>query len=356
RRRSRGERKEKKRKGLPAPSPFFPTYLPPAKHSHRRYPLPRPLLLPASAASCAAPSSPAPATGQRRLSRSLLPLAVAVLSHISRRHLCRRLVPPQPLPSSFPAATAARPLRGLPLLPHLPSAPLFLPFLPCHRPHLPPTAPLHWCTPVLQPHSRCHPCINRSRTHPVFFSPTAAVVAGLSLPSSFLLCQPQSSEPLLPCFSPSSLLLTCRRCHLSWAAACHSPCYRYFPAASSALLLPPTPPPSAHSSAASASYCRSASVPLSLLPQSPSVVPSSSSSLCSHLNRSHPSPDPSACRAPTSSFSSDHVARRNPLPLLVVSIFITIAPPLRRKLMPLTQQQKKELKHHRSTILHDDYS
>ncbi|RWW39906.1 hypothetical protein BHE74_00054722, partial [Ensete ventricosum] len=31
-----------KRKGLPAPSPFFPTYLPPAKHSHRRYPLPRP--------------------------------------------------------------------------------------------------------------------------------------------------------------------------------------------------------------------------------------------------------------------------------------------------------------------------
>ncbi|RWW62922.1 hypothetical protein BHE74_00029922 [Ensete ventricosum] len=35
--------------------------------------------------------------------------------------------------SSFPAAAAARFLRGLPLLPHLPSAPLFLPFLPCRR-------------------------------------------------------------------------------------------------------------------------------------------------------------------------------------------------------------------------------
>ncbi|RRT50502.1 hypothetical protein B296_00046568 [Ensete ventricosum] len=29
-------------------------------------------------------------------------------------------------------------------------------------------------------------------------------------------------SPPLPCFSPSSLLLTCHRCHPSWAAACHS--------------------------------------------------------------------------------------------------------------------------------------
>ncbi|RRT31827.1 hypothetical protein B296_00056865 [Ensete ventricosum] len=42
------------------------------------------------------------ATGQRRLNRSLLPPAVVVLPHVSRRHLCRRLAPPQPLPSSFP--------------------------------------------------------------------------------------------------------------------------------------------------------------------------------------------------------------------------------------------------------------
>ncbi|RWW10378.1 hypothetical protein GW17_00026076 [Ensete ventricosum] len=113
---------EKKRKGLPAPSPFFPTYLPPAKHSHRRYPLPRPphpstissflcisttvAAPPTSAAGqrrlCCRTFLPAPAAGQRRLSRNLLPPTVAVLPHASRRHLCRRLAPPQPLPSSFP--------------------------------------------------------------------------------------------------------------------------------------------------------------------------------------------------------------------------------------------------------------
>ncbi|RWV87831.1 hypothetical protein BHE74_00049843 [Ensete ventricosum] len=129
---SRGERKEKKRKGLPAPSPFFPTYLPPAKHSQRRPnrshltrrpslpspasppppllhrrtfpphlpPLllllaalpqpqppptghrcasprkPSPPLLSASVASTATPSSPALVAGQRCLSHSLLPPAV----------------------------------------------------------------------------------------------------------------------------------------------------------------------------------------------------------------------------------------------------------------------------------------
>ncbi|RZR74099.1 hypothetical protein BHM03_00032151 [Ensete ventricosum] len=72
-------------------------------------------------------------------------------------------------------------------------------------------------------------------------------------------------------------------------------------------------------------------------------MPSSSYSLCSHLSRSHRSSDPAACRAPTSSSSSDPVARQNPLPLLVVSISITIVPPLCHKLMPLTRQQKKEL-------------
>ncbi|RZR88967.1 hypothetical protein BHM03_00016624 [Ensete ventricosum] len=66
--------KEKKRKGLPAPSPFFPT------HASRRH-------------LCYWPA---------RLNHSLLPSAVAVLPHASRRHLCRRLASPQPLPSSFP--------------------------------------------------------------------------------------------------------------------------------------------------------------------------------------------------------------------------------------------------------------
>ncbi|RRT44732.1 hypothetical protein B296_00037378 [Ensete ventricosum] len=52
---------------------------------------------------------------------------------------------------------------------------------------------------------------------------------------------------------------------------------------------------------------------------------------------------PAAYWAPTSSSSLDPVARRNSLPLVVVSISITIIPPLRRKLMPLIRQQKKEL-------------
>ncbi|RRT76596.1 hypothetical protein B296_00004598 [Ensete ventricosum] len=180
RRISRGERKEKKRKGLLVPSPFFPTYMLPAKHSHRRYPLPRPPHPPAmSSFPCIsttvaappahlppAPSSPAPTADQRRPSRSLLPLAVASLPHASRRHLCchtflpcsyRRPASPQPQPpptghrcpsprkpppppssasiasatvlilSSFLTAAATRPLRGLPLLcrRHLCSSPFF---------------------------------------------------------------------------------------------------------------------------------------------------------------------------------------------------------------------------------------
>ncbi|RRT46185.1 hypothetical protein B296_00040115 [Ensete ventricosum] len=90
--------------------PSLPSYAFPPPSLHH------PPLLPASAASAAAPSSPAPAVGQRRLSRSLLPPTIVVLPHASRRHLCRRLAPPQPLPSSFPAAAAARSLPQPPLV------------------------------------------------------------------------------------------------------------------------------------------------------------------------------------------------------------------------------------------------
>ncbi|RZS05768.1 hypothetical protein BHM03_00036323 [Ensete ventricosum] len=222
--------KDKKKKGLPAPSPFFPTYLLPAKHSHHRYPLPRPPLLPASAASAVSPSSPAPATGQRRLSRSLLPPTAAVLPHTSRRHLCCRLAPPQPLPSSFPPFLPQQPLTlyavflfSVIYCRHLCSSPFF----PAASSLLsPPPSAAYSPTPPTHTHASATqslpPLHNHNRTHPVFVSPTTIALAGLSLPSSILLCQPQSSQPLLPCFSPSSLLLTCRRCHPSWAAAWHS--------------------------------------------------------------------------------------------------------------------------------------
>ncbi|RRT44731.1 hypothetical protein B296_00037377, partial [Ensete ventricosum] len=125
---------------LSLPSSVFPP--PPLLHPRTFPPHLPPLLLPLASAALAAASShrsslsfPTQATatstvGQCCLSRSLLPPAVAVLPHASRRHLCRRLAPPQPLPSSFPVVAVVRPLRGIPLLLlHLPPALLLLPHL-----------------------------------------------------------------------------------------------------------------------------------------------------------------------------------------------------------------------------------
>ncbi|RZR74098.1 hypothetical protein BHM03_00032150, partial [Ensete ventricosum] len=307
------------RKVLPAPSPFVPTYLPPAKHSHRCYPLPRRphpsanSSFPCISTTVAAPpahlspsSSPAPATGQCRLSRSLLPPAVAVLPHVSCRHLCCRPappllphLPPLLLPPASAASTAPSshqpslsfptphhrlaPPRLLPHLPcscHRPAPPLLLPHLPLpvtveplrHQPSpspmpLPLTAIAGPC--CRSPHP-CHPCRRCFLSLGCFF---------LRRPSQFLLfitaghpchlplqpLQPTATTsfsqppaalgrthphghhlflafPLLPCSSP--VVAATRRGLLPTIL----PCHRCFPAASSALLLSPTPSsPSTHS-------------------------------------------------------------------------------------------------------------
>ncbi|RRT55812.1 hypothetical protein B296_00033955 [Ensete ventricosum] len=132
--------------GSPHLPPSSPTYLPswhplprpphpsaissfPLHFYHRRCstraPSPRkppPPLLSASVASAVAPSSPAPVAGQRRLNRSLLPSVVAILPHASRRHLCRRLAPPQPLPSSFPLFLPQQPHALCAVFPSPPSS------------------------------------------------------------------------------------------------------------------------------------------------------------------------------------------------------------------------------------------
>ncbi|RRT64459.1 hypothetical protein B296_00013170 [Ensete ventricosum] len=90
----------------------------------------------------------------------------------------------------------------------------------CRRPYLPPTAPPRRRAPVLQPHSRCHPCINRSctllfisRTHPAIFlptllppssSPTTTAAACSRYPSSTLITAPPS-PPAAPSSSCRSL-------------------------------------------------------------------------------------------------------------------------------------------------------
>ncbi|RRT72008.1 hypothetical protein B296_00003077 [Ensete ventricosum] len=86
----------------------------------------------------------------------------------------------------------------------------------CCRPYLPRTVPPHWRTPVLQPHSHCHPYINRSctllfssRTNPAIFlptllppssSPTTTTAACSRYPSSTLITAP-------PLASSSALLI-----------------------------------------------------------------------------------------------------------------------------------------------------
>ncbi|RRT77679.1 hypothetical protein B296_00000851 [Ensete ventricosum] len=102
------------------------------------------------------------------------------------------------------------------------------------------------------------------------------------------------------------------------------------------LLLPTRSSPSMHSSAASASCYRNAFVPLSLLSAPLAVVVTSSRALLIFFPLQPPQPQPPlvgpCClldpAAPTFSSSPDPVAHRNPLPLLVVSISTTIAPPL----------------------------
>ncbi|RWW59431.1 hypothetical protein BHE74_00033629 [Ensete ventricosum] len=213
------------------------------------------------------------------------------------------------VPTYLSSAGAAL-CRDLPLLPHLPRS-FFLGR--CSTRAQPPSfspAPTASAAAVGQRRLCCCPispalAVGQRRPLSQSSSPPSSAAVFLLRP----LLHPRTAPFFFPC--------SCRRPvppqpqppptqAVATSAAGQRRC-RCFPAASFALLLPPTPSssPSAHNSAASASCCRSASVPLSLLPQSPPAVPSSSSSLCSHLIGTHPSPDPAACRAPTSSSSPD---------------------------------------------------
>ncbi|RRT48075.1 hypothetical protein B296_00035239 [Ensete ventricosum] len=77
-------------------------------------------------------------------------------------------------------------------------------------------------------------------------------------------------------------------------------------------------------------------MPLSLLSPPIAVAVASSRALLIFFPLQPPQPQPPLAgphclpdpAAPTSSSSSDPIARRNPLPLLIVSISTTIAPPL----------------------------
>ncbi|RRT34136.1 hypothetical protein B296_00054949, partial [Ensete ventricosum] len=320
-----------------------------------------------------------------RHARSLLPPAVAVFLGNAQPPLAALAAVTQPLPpllcnsrrSSLPSLfiSSSQPPATISLsystiaaaTPSSAAAP------PAHS-HLLPSLP------------RRHPPLaaaSSSLVAAVFFSPAAAALAGLSLPSSFLPCcrsphpchpcrccflsigcfflrrppqfllfitvghpchlplqplQPTAAtsfsqppadllltvacshrshtptrSPPIPCLSPYSLLLTCRRCHPSWAAACHSSplppllcCYRQL------LLLPrrrTIAPPPLPAAVVASSHASSSFFPLQPPLVGPRCLPGSHFFFLAGL----------------------------------VSISITIAPPLRRKLMPLTRHQKKKL-------------
>ncbi|RRT37298.1 hypothetical protein B296_00042558 [Ensete ventricosum] len=118
-------------------------------------------------------------------------------------------------------------------------------------------------------------------------------------------------------FPPSSLLLACRHCHPLWVAACH-----FSPLSLLPLLC----------------CCRQL-----LLPRQRTVAPPPLPAVAAHLCLCR-------CHHPlAAAVASSHalliffpLQPPQPQPPLV-GPSITIAPPLRRKLMPLTRQQKKEL-------------
>ncbi|RWW52763.1 hypothetical protein BHE74_00040797 [Ensete ventricosum] len=301
----------------PAPSPFFPTYLPPAKHSHRRYPLPRPPHL--SAATLL--SSPLTATSAEPIAdapthNNFLADAHPCLNARCRRpslpspasppppllHLCTfPLLPPLLLPpvdaasatalvlSSFPAAAAARPLGGLPLLPHLSPTPLVLPFLPCRRllaaaaaathcrnllptaatlvacspRSLPPTAVISSPPPQTQPQPHLPPpCHCRHRSNPAALPlPQPSPDCCCPLPSSSASRNPRRTVaalflPPLPAiaFTAPFALLTRPSCRSSTAVADPSSAAQPpLPSTTAALVGPSSPP----------------FLPLPLLPSSP---------------------------------------------------------------------------------------
>ncbi|RWW80458.1 hypothetical protein BHE74_00011199 [Ensete ventricosum] len=255
----------------------------------------------------------------------LLPSAVAVLPHASRRHLCRRLASPQPLPSSFP------------------------PFLP-QQPHT-----LCAVFPFSSLIYRWHFCC-------CLISPPSSVAAFAAAPSPFASAasappaalgrtHPHGHHlflafPLLPCSSP---VVAATRRRLLPAIL---PCCRCFPAASSALLLPPTLSSlSVHNGAASASCYRNASVPLfatatPICRQQPHSVGAhpcfihtvtvtlASTAVAPILSSSLPLPQPSSdCRYPLPSSST--IAAATPSSAAAPPAHNHLLPPLPRRHLPL---------------------
>ncbi|RZR87941.1 hypothetical protein BHM03_00015425 [Ensete ventricosum] len=301
-----------------APSPFFLPYscrrpVPPKPQpppTGRRCPYPRkpppPLLLPHLPCSCRRPASPL------LLPHLPLPVTVEPLRH-----------QPRPSPTPLPLATIAEPY--------------------CRSPH--PCHPCRHCFLSLGCFFLCHPpqfLLFITAGHPCHLPLQPTVATSFSQPPAALGCtHPHGHHlflafPLLTCSSPAAAAT--RRGPLpAILPRCHC-----FPAASSTLLLPPTPSssPSAHSSVASASRCRSTSVPLSFLPPL----------LCCR-NRLQPCPPHllpfAATSAATRCLSGSHF-------FFLIGPSITIPLPY-----PQTHASdstvEKRIEHHRSTILHDDY-
>ncbi|RRT42234.1 hypothetical protein B296_00013303 [Ensete ventricosum] len=210
------EREGRKGPRTASPAPVAAPLLPPLLLSPANAAsaaAPSPLLLPpASVASAAAPSSLLLTTGQRLL--CCCPISPALAA--GQRCLCCCPIslcqsPPNPCDISEPIADT-----------------------PVARNHRDPTATA--LTPAILVaaafsaasssvgHCSSSPPLYRRR--PSLPSPTAAAATHCRSLLLTAACSPRSHTPTrsppLPCFSPSSLLLTCRRCHPSWATACHS--------------------------------------------------------------------------------------------------------------------------------------